>query len=235
MKLFFFVQLVLALAFTAGAEAQNYDPLAINTAATPKIVDLSVHDAARNRDLPIRVYLPANAAPQPVVLFSHGLGGNREGSRFLGEHWAARGYVAVFLQHPGSDDLVWKGQPVKDVMPDMNRAASLQNFLLRVQDVPAVLNQLEIWNAERNHPLAGRMNLKKIGMSGHSFGAVTTEAVSGEVVGDGRPAFHRCAHHGGDCVQPQFAESWQRGAGVWHGENSVDADDRHQGCRAHRP
>ena len=31
----------------------------------------------------------------------------------------------------------------------MNRAASLENFLLRVQDVPAVLNQLEIWNAEK--------------------------------------------------------------------------------------
>jgi predicted dienelactone hydrolase len=67
----------------------------------------------------------------------------------------------------------------------MNEAASLKNFLLRVQDVPAVLNQLEIWNAESNHPLAGRMNLKKIGMSGHSFGAVTTQAVSGQSFPDG--------------------------------------------------
>ena len=55
--------------------------------------------------------LPTNTAPVPVILFSHGLGGNREGSKFLGEHWAARGYVAVFLQHPGSDDSVWKGKP----------------------------------------------------------------------------------------------------------------------------
>jgi len=49
-----------------------------------------------------------------------------------------------------------------------------------VQDVPAVLNQLKIWNSTTNHPLAGRINLDKIGTSGHSFGAVTTEAVSGE-------------------------------------------------------
>ncbi|HSY17770.1 MAG TPA: hypothetical protein VK815_05515 [Candidatus Acidoferrales bacterium] len=143
-------------------------------------MDLTVHDAARNRDLPIRVYLPTNATPVPVVLFSHGLGGNREGSKFMGEHWAARGYVAVFLQHPGSDDSVWKGKPVAERMPDLNRAASLENFELRMADVPAVLDQLEIWNADKTNLLAGRMDLKKVGMSGHSFGAVTTEAVSGE-------------------------------------------------------
>ena len=106
MKRLFIIHLVLALAFTAVAGTQSYDPLAVSAAATPKIVDLTVHDAARNRDLPVRVYLPTNTAPVPVILFSHGLGGNREGSKFLGEHWAARGYVAVFLQHPGSDDSI---------------------------------------------------------------------------------------------------------------------------------
>ena len=58
-------------------------------------------------DDPIRVYLPAAGTPAPVVLFSHGLGGSREGNAFMGRHWAQRGYVAVFLQHPGSDDGVW--------------------------------------------------------------------------------------------------------------------------------
>src|ERR1017187_10861522 len=131
MKALFIVHLALALAFTAGAETQSYDPLAVSAAAAPTIMDLTVHDAARSRDLPVRVYLPTNAAPVPVVVFSHGLGGNREGSKFLGEHWAARGYVAVFLQHPASDDSIWKDKPVKDVMADMTRATSLDNFLLR--------------------------------------------------------------------------------------------------------
>ena len=53
-------------------------------------------------------------------------------------------------------------------------------FLLRVEDVSAVLSQLEICNGDKGHQLADRLNLKKVGMSGHSFGAVTTEAVSGE-------------------------------------------------------
>jgi predicted dienelactone hydrolase len=188
MKSFFTVQLMLALSFTVGVEAKDYDPLAVS-AVPPKIVDLTVHDAARNRDIPVRVYLPTNSAPVPVVLFSHGLGGSREGSKFMGEHWAGRGYVAVFMQHPGSDDSVWKGKPMQDAMPELTRSASLENFLLRVQDVPAVLNQLEIWNADTNSPLVGRMNVKKIGMSGHSFGAITTEAVSGEAVALGGQKF----------------------------------------------
>jgi predicted dienelactone hydrolase len=76
--------------------------------AQPEQKDLVVKDEKRSREIPIRVYLPTDQAAAPVVLFSHGLGGNREGSAFLGKHWAARGYVAVFVQHPGSDDCVWK-------------------------------------------------------------------------------------------------------------------------------
>ena len=172
----------LALALVLTVHAADYNPLTVDTAFTPVPVDVTLHDAARNRDLPLRIYLPTNPAPEPVVLFSHGLGGTREGSAFLGEHWAARGYVAVFVQHPGSDDSVWKNQPPAQRLRAMKKAASLDNFLLRVADIPAVLNQLEIWNADKTNFLAGRLGLKKIGMSGHSFGAVTTEAVCGETL-----------------------------------------------------
>ncbi len=172
----------LCLSFAAVSRPANYDPLAVGRDFKPVHVDVSIHDAARNRDLPLRIYLPTNTAPEPVVLFSHGLGGTRTGSVFLGEHWAARGYVAVFLQHPGSDDSVWKNEPLALRMRALPQAASPGNFLLRVHDVPAVINQLEIWNASTNNFLLGRMNLKKIGMSGHSFGGLTTEAVSGETV-----------------------------------------------------
>lgn len=148
-----------------------------------------MHDATRNRDIPVRVYLPTNAAPAPVVLFSHGLGGSRAGSVFLGEHWAGRGYVAVFLQHPGSDEAVWKDEPIGKRLPSLARAASLQNLILRVLDVPAVLNQLQRWNGDKTNSLAGRLDLKRVGMSGHSFGAVTTEAVSGETLAVGGRRF----------------------------------------------
>jgi len=170
--------LVCCLAGAAG----EYDPLLLPKDAKTQTSDFTIHDEARKRDIPIRVYLPAADKSQPVVLFSHGLGGTRGGSVYLGKHWSARGYVAVFLQHPGSDDSVWKDQPPSQRMEAMKQAASAQNLMLRVRDVVAVLDQLERWNRESGHPLAGKLDLKRVGMSGHSFGAVTTQAVSGQVL-----------------------------------------------------
>jgi predicted dienelactone hydrolase len=170
------------LAVAGNARAGDYDPLALDPAFHALHVDLTVHDATRDRDIPVRVFLPAKTAPAPVVLFSHGLGGSRAGSAYLGEHWSGRGYVAVYVQHPGSDDSVWKEEAALNRMEAMRKAASLENFILRVEDIPAVLNQLEIWTANKTNSLAGRLDMKKVGMSGHSFGAVTTEAVSGETM-----------------------------------------------------
>jgi len=166
--------------FASVAAAQAYDPLAVPESGRIEVSELAVKDESRQREIPLRVYLPATNDPAPLILFSHGLGGTRTGCAYLGKHWSARGYVAVFLQHPGSDDSVWKNQPLAGRMAAMKQAASLQNTLLRLRDVPAVLDQLETWNGQAGHALAGRLDMTRVGMSGHSFGAVTTQAVSGQ-------------------------------------------------------
>jgi len=179
---------VAASAAAYGPRLSAYDPLKVGAAAV-RSEDLTVRDEQRKRDIPVRAYLPAHASPAPVVLFSHGLGGSRSGNRYLGEHWAQRGYVAIFVQHPGSDDSVWRGQPLLKRMSEMKKAASAANFMLRVRDIPAVLDRLARWNAEAGNPLVRRMDLAHVGMSGHSFGAVTTQAVSGESFGRLGPRF----------------------------------------------
>lgn len=162
--------------------AQAYDPLELPQGVTIKTVDLTVHDEARSRDIPLRIYLPKGEETAPVILFSHGLGGNCKGGAYLGRHWSARGYVGVFVQHPGSDDSVWKDRRASERMKALRAAASGENFMFRVRDIPAVLDQLEKWNRETGHPLYQRLDLEHVGMSGHSFGAVTTQAVSGQTV-----------------------------------------------------
>jgi len=91
----------------------------------------------------------------------------------------------------------------------MKSAANLENFILRVRDVPAVLDALEHWNTTAGHPLSGRLDMGHIGMSGHSFGAVTTQAVSGQ-------------HFPGEAISPDprikaalvLSPSGPRGGGV---------------------
>lgn len=181
--------IVLAVARTLPAQAPAYDPLVTAQQAGRPPVDLTVDDARRHRTIPVRVYLPPGQSRAPVVLFSHGLGGSRTGSAYLGKHWAARGYVAVFLQHPGSDESVWTGAPAGQRMAAMQRAASGHQALLRFRDVAVVLDQLAAWNTEAAHILADRVDLTRVGMSGHSFGAVTAQAVSGQRVRGGGTAF----------------------------------------------
>jgi predicted dienelactone hydrolase len=169
----------------AAAAETDYDPLAVPSAELPEPVDITVKSDARSRDVPLRIYLPVAKGAAPVVLFSHGLGGTREGSGYLGRHWAARGYAVVYLQHEGSDDSVWRSKRLGERMNAMRQAANAQNFMLRVADVKSVLDQLEEWNKSDDHELSGRLDMDRVGMSGHSFGAVTTQAVSGQRFGRG--------------------------------------------------
>lgn len=180
--------LAIALCFARSQAARAaYDPLAEAVAPAGSVLELVVEDGSRQ--IPLRVYLPAKpGAPAPVVLFSHGLGGSRAGSAYLGQHWSARGYVAVFLQHPGSDEAVWQDVPQAERMDAMREAASPSNFMKRAADVGAALDALAEWSASSSgHRLSAALDLARVGMSGHSFGALTTQAVSGQrapLVGD---------------------------------------------------
>ncbi|MBC8141780.1 MAG: hypothetical protein H7Y38_10120, partial [Armatimonadetes bacterium] len=153
-------------------------------------------DAKRKRDIPVRVYLPVSTKPAPVILFSHGLGGSRSNNGYLGNHWAKRGYVVVHVQHPGSDDGVWKNTPSTQIRQVMAKAANAENFTLRTQDIAATLDQITAWSGAKDHLLFGRLDMTHVGMSGHSFGAVTTQAVSGQTACD------RFADQSGGYVQP---------------------------------
>lgn len=172
----------------SAAENKPYAPLKVSGTAVTSLT-FDVQDATRDRTLPLRVYLPEFAAPAPVILFSHGLGGSRDNNPYLGNHWAKRGYLVVFVQHPGSDEAVWKSQPALNRMESMRNAASLENVIARGNDIPVVIQTLTTWNTQPQHPLHGRMNLEKIGMSGHSFGANTTQSVAGQVFPVGRISF----------------------------------------------
>lgn len=137
-------------------------------------------DLSRDRTVPVKVYLKSSDSPQPVIIFSHGLGGSRENSGYLGNHWADHGYVAVFVQHAGSDEEVWKTVEPSERMDALKKAASVETALARYADIPFVLDELEKWNVADSHPLKGKLELEKIGLCGHSFGAVTTQALMGQ-------------------------------------------------------
>ena len=165
----------------SGVIIGAYDPLAESVAAQPGI-EIDCVDAKRERTIPVLVTLPAGEDPSPVIIFSHGLGGDRHGNRHLVDHWARRGMVVVSLQHPGSDSSLWQGQPPRQARRALLQAASLEQFQHRVADVRAVLDELEIWQENVEHPFAARLDLERIGIAGYSFGALTAQACAGQAL-----------------------------------------------------
>ena len=127
------------------------------------------------------VRLPAGGsggAPAPVVVVSHGLGGTRDGLAYLGEALAQAGYVAVHVQHPGTDSSLWQGGG--DARLAMMAAAmDPARALDRLQDSVFVLDELGRRNTA-DPDLAGRLDLSRMAMAGHSYGAWTVLHLLGE-------------------------------------------------------
>ena len=141
-------------------------------------VEFNWHDDSRNRDVPVKIYYPiTNTAPCPIIIFSHGLGGSRDGYEYLGRHWASRGYVSVHPTHIGSDTSILRtGHPYQAMQ---QAVTDLKNAIDRPKDVSFVIDQLATMNRS-NETFKGRLALDRIGIAGHSFGGYTVLASSGQ-------------------------------------------------------
>ncbi len=137
------------------------------------------------RVVPFKLYHPeeGSGGPFPTIIWSHGFGGNRDGAAFLSRYLASYGYNILHLTHHGTDSSLWEGKPGHPW--DHLRAARVNRHttLNRMYDVPFVLDQLPRW-VEENPEVGALMDIEKLGMSGHSFGALTTQVMAGQLIPD---------------------------------------------------
>jgi pimeloyl-ACP methyl ester carboxylesterase len=124
-------------------------------------------DERRSRDVPVRIYMPAATRGRlPVVIFSHGVGEDRDSYAYIGRGLASNGFLAVHITHAGMDKAVLKSgywrlyQATKD----------LNNWRNRPLDVSFVLDQLS------KRP---DVDMDRVAVAGHSAGAVTAFALAG--------------------------------------------------------
>jgi predicted dienelactone hydrolase len=143
-------------------------------------------DAARDRRLPVKIYLPASSdAKWPVIFLSHGLGGTRESITYAGEAWARAGFLVVALQHHGSDDSVWRDKPPAEVLTSLQGAISVENYKLRCEDVGFAIDHVTEL-AKTDERFQAKLDLDHIGLAGHSFGAQTVQGIVGQTFPGGR-------------------------------------------------
>jgi predicted dienelactone hydrolase len=147
------------------------------------VVDETWLDAARQREVPVKLRWPdasIHVGQRPVVLFSHGLGGTRDGGAVWGEAWAAAGFVVVHLQHAGSDLAALRTAAAsfadKSALRSVGTAAQL---VARLRDVGFVLDEVDRRHAA-NQSRWGAVRPAQVGLCGHSFGAITTLGMAGQ-------------------------------------------------------
>lgn len=149
-------------------------------ASAEQLCETRLTDSSRGgREVPIRIRLPNGNGKVPVVLFSHGLGGSLDAGERWAQAWAVAGIATVHLQHPGSDAALWRGLSGLQAMQALRSGMTTEQFVARVADVRFVLDRIASGGAAGPCSL-DRLDMTRVGMAGHSFGAQTTQAIAGQ-------------------------------------------------------
>jgi predicted dienelactone hydrolase len=179
---------VKAIEAISNADAQKAGPL--DVASLPPVSQpgpfrftkqtWALRDERRQRAVPTDVYVPVFPGGQmptsiPVVVSSHGLGATREFMSPFLETLASYGFVVASPEHIGSD----AGQKQRLLSGEAQSASELSEAYDRPLDVSFVLDTLEQKNASE---FSGRLNLKQVGVVGHSFGGYTVLVLGGATV-----------------------------------------------------
>jgi predicted dienelactone hydrolase len=175
--------LLLSVALFGCGRARAQPVATPQAAGRVAVCDAVWRDAVRDRDVPVRIRVPDVAANVPVILFSHGLGGSLDAGTEWAQHWSAQGFGVIHMQHPGSDeDLMDDARGIAGRLGALRDGMSGAQLIARAEDVAFVLDQLGKVRREGQCDVT-RLDATRVGMSGHSFGAHTTQAVAGQVFG----------------------------------------------------
>lgn len=183
-----------ALVGGAGARAQNSPQSAPTAFKAPEgtysvtITDeVKLHDAKRNKDLLVKVYAPDAPGRFPVIVFSHGAGGSKASFGPLARYWASHGFVSIHPSH--ADALAGGASTGSDGAPANGAFRGLLARAIgspsagpnRARDISAVIDALD--EVEKAVPaLKGKLDRKRIGVGGHSFGAFTAMLIGGATI-----------------------------------------------------
>lgn len=132
----------------------------------------------RAREFAADLYFPTapSTQPYPVLVISHGFNSDRTTYAYLAKHLASHGYVVVLPEHSGSN-----GQQLADLFQGKTKTViDRTEFVDRPLDVSYLLDYLEK-NSIPDPQFQGQVDLKRVGILGHSYGGYTALALAGAV------------------------------------------------------
>jgi predicted dienelactone hydrolase len=136
--------------------------------------DFFFTDAPRGRRIGVRIRWPAIQQANPLIVYSPGLGSGLSNGQAWCETWQRAGFVVVTLSHPHTNESLWDTR-VTSFSQNMTKALDAAQYPARVADCRYVLDL-----CLRDKELSKWIDPDRIGAAGHSYGALTVQALAGQ-------------------------------------------------------
>jgi predicted dienelactone hydrolase len=191
---------------TAVESSSGFYSSMAGTAPVGAIPNAVLHDAERNKDVEMVIEYPTRGGPNPIIIFSHGYGGSKNGYIALTEYWTSNGFVCIKPAHADAGKLAAAAhQLIQPAAPAERREARTDqrrqqvpaaaaaivveaenvwktqteaDWRNRVRDITLIIDSLDA--LEDKYPeLRGKMDHTRIGVGGHSYGAFTAMELAG--------------------------------------------------------
>ncbi len=161
-----------------------------------------LRDSKRGKDLEVSLTYPRQPGRYPLIVFSHGAFGSKDGYGPLAHYWSENGLIVARPMHEDSLRYFAKerianlsqNQDQTRFTSSGERKASLddafnkfkhksfQNWQARPRDISFLLDQLDSLDDELGQKQVG-IERNSIGVGGHSFGAHTAQVLAGTIIG----------------------------------------------------
>ncbi len=136
--------------------------------------DSFIDDPNTRRRIKLRLRLPDDAKPAPMIVYSPGLGSGLDNGAPWADAWRKAGFAVLTLAHPVTDDSIWD-RSKRTLRANMKIALEGDQYAYRVRDCRYAID-----HALREPAIASRIDANRIGVAGHSFGAITTQSLAKE-------------------------------------------------------
>lgn len=169
----------------AATPAENLRPTQAESLPQTDPETAVIVDPKTKRKIKLKIRLPAQPKPTALILYSPGLGSGVSNGADWCEAWRRAGYLVVTLAHPVTDDSIWKTSKSRSLKMTIAEAIASPQYALRANDCSFALDYLLGLPSlkpylEKSGDGKGGTQRPRIGIAGHSYGALTVQSITGQ-------------------------------------------------------
>ena len=137
-------------------------------------LDHTLWNPATKRKIGIRIRLPEVKDKTGLIIYSPGLGSGLNNGAPWCEAWCKAGFVVVTLSHPVTNDEIWDTAK-QSLKANLRDALAFPQYGLRVTDCKFIIDA-----CLADPDLGNFIDSERIGIAGHSYGALTVQSIAGQ-------------------------------------------------------